>query len=62
MSISISIYKLTITKMVEGFPSANSILYVGFNTDSSCFVVSTDTGFRVFNTQPVTFRFQRGII
>ncbi len=48
--------------MVEGFPSANSILYVGFNTDSSCFVVSTDTGFRVFNTQPVTFRFQRGSI
>ena len=46
--------------MVEANESApNRILDVSFNQDQGCFSVSTDKGFRIFNTYPFKDTFQR---
>ena len=41
--------------------SPQKILYLSFNQDSTCFSVGTDTGFKIFNTNPFKPNFERGI-
>ena len=38
----------------------NQILYLSFNFDNSFFAVGTETGFKVYDTIPIKFRYQRG--
>lgn len=37
----------------------NEILYISFNQDQSCFVCGTETGFRVYHTDPFRLTFRR---
>lgn len=37
----------------------NEILYIAFNQDQSCFVCGTETGFRVYSTDPFRLTFRR---
>ena len=39
--------------------SSHGILYVAFNQDSKCFSVGTETGFRIYNTNPFKLNFER---
>lgn len=40
----------------------DTILYVSFNQDSSCFAIGTETGFKIYNTYPFKLNFSRSII
>lgn len=37
----------------------NELLYIGYNQDSQCFSLGTDSGFRIYNTDPFKETFQR---
>lgn len=39
----------------------NKMLYVSFNQDSSCFAISTEKGFQIYNTIPFKETFKRSI-
>ena len=39
--------------------SDDSMLYVTFNQDASCFAVGTERGFRIYNTFPFKDNFER---
>ena len=39
--------------------SPQKILYLAFNQDSTCFSVGTETGFKIFNTNPFKDNFER---
>jgi WD40 repeat protein len=45
--------------MVEPDPSGNKILDISFNQDQGCFVLSTEKGFRIYNSYPYKDTFQR---
>lgn len=40
--------------------ASGKILYISFNQDYGCFAVGTDTGFFVWNCDPLKERFRRG--
>lgn len=40
----------------------NTINFVSFNQDKSCFSVGTNKGFQIFNTNPYKPNFERGNI
>lgn len=37
------------------------ILYISFNQDNKCFAVGTETGFRIYSTNPLKLTITRGI-
>lgn len=45
--------------MVEPEHSGNAILDISFNQDQGCFVISTEKGFRIYNSYPFKDTFQR---
>lgn len=45
------------SKIIGG--NDKKILYVSFNQDSSCFSVGTETGFKIYNTNPYKPNFER---
>jgi len=38
----------------------NRLLYIGFNQTYGCFSVGTETGFSIWNCNPLKLRFTRG--
>jgi len=41
--------------------TSDSMLYINFNQDASCFAVGTETGFRIYNTNPYKGTFIRDL-
>jgi hypothetical protein len=45
----------------NAYNSDDSMLYVTFNQDASCFAVGTERGFRIYNTHPFKDNFERSM-
>ena len=46
-------------KLQNNSEKPNSMLYINFNQDSSCFAIGTQTGFRILNSIPFKNNFCR---
>ena len=40
-------------------PKQSELLYAEFNQDNQCFSVGTNKGFRIYNTDKFSFKFER---
>lgn len=42
-----------------GAEHEDEVHYIGFNQDAGCFAIGTETGFKIYNTNPIKNTFSR---